>query len=65
MFHPNKGRILAGLSPTGRFVKENNGSYKITIIMSHNYNINPCNPVISELYSFIVFDVLGPHEKSP
>lgn len=65
MYLTNKGRLHACLGLSGRFVKETNGSYKITIIMNHNYIVNPCNPVISELYSFIAFNTVGPHEKRP
>lgn len=65
MCHPNKGRLHACLSLSGRFVKETDGSYKITMIMEHNYNINPCYPVIFELYSLVAFNAVDPHEESP
>lgn len=65
MRHPNKGRLHACLSLSGQFVKEDNGSYKITMIVEHNYNINPCYPFIFELDSFTAFNTLGPHEESP
>lgn len=65
MHHPNKGRLHACLSLSGQFVKEDNGSYKITMIVEHNYNINPCYPFIFELDSFTAFNTLGPQEESP
>lgn len=64
MYHPNKGGLHACLSLSSQSVKENNGSYRITIIMKHNYKINPCYPVIFELYFFVGFNAAGPHEKS-
>lgn len=64
MYHPNKGRLHACLSLSGRFVKENNGSYKISMIIEHNYNINPRYPIIFELYSFTAFTAVGQHENS-